>query len=325
MKSKILALQSILYILNIFVAFSQKYDVDVENIVEITTYKMPSRNNPDATLMQFLENRKYNDECLKQQKEFQISFFKIKFKKTKEINDLLALASRLNLRQETIATLNRIETPKDDLDGVVLVVPDMNGIFIPESPELSYEIILRERITTESKNQKDSKKNIFSAPVSVVVTGKKNSQNFKFYIDGRLESAERAYFFDSGMKLPLEKSVISSAYGFRTSPISGRWLFHNGIDLAAPAGSSVFSCKNGIVQQIGYSEIYGNYIIIAHDGDKRSLYAHLSKTLVQRGDIISGGKKIGEVGTTGLSTGPHLHFEFSENGKTKNPQELLKF
>ena len=134
----------------------------------------------------------------------------------------------------------------------------------------------------------------------------------------------RPYSLDSTMYKPLKQGIMTSAYGYRVSPISGQWKFHAGVDLAAPAGSYVFSCLPGKITVAKYDSVYGNYILITHYNGYSTLYAHLSAILVKVGDKVDGGKIIGKVGTTGASTGPHLHFEVRKNGKTENPATLIK-
>ena len=104
--------------------------------------------------------------------------------------------------------------------------------------------------------------------------------------------------------------------------ISGQELFHKGIDLAAPEGTPVYACKSGEVLSASIDSTYGNFIILQHENNMQSVYAHLSKFAVSEGYVRSG-TVIGYVGTTGLSTGPHLHFEIRTNGKNRNPQDYL--
>lgn len=120
---------------------------------------------------------------------------------------------------------------------------------------------------------------------------------------------------------------ISSEYGWRTHPISGERKFHNGIDIAGNNGFAVSAANSGVVAHAGWMGGYGNTVTIVH-GDVTTLYAHLSSISVSPGQTVSRGTKIGNVGTTGNSTGPHLHFEVHPNGMgqgTANPRNYVNF
>ena len=115
---------------------------------------------------------------------------------------------------------------------------------------------------------------------------------------------------------------FSSYYGWRNSPFTGARSFHSGIDMAAAKGTSVYAALDGTVVEVGYNNTYGNYIIIQHHSGYRTLYGHLDSTLVKRGQYVYTTTKIGKVGNTGLSTGPHLHFTVYKNGYTVDPRNL---
>ncbi len=119
------------------------------------------------------------------------------------------------------------------------------------------------------------------------------------------------------------KGHRTSGYGWRTDPISGKKAFHDGIDIAADYGSSVYAYAGGTVIESGWHDIRGNYIVISHGNGLTTRYLHLSKRLVSVGDTVSVGDKIGQVGSTGYSTGNHLHFGVHLNGKTQNPYDYL--
>ena len=112
---------------------------------------------------------------------------------------------------------------------------------------------------------------------------------------------------------------VTSRYGNRKHPIFKDYRMHNGIDIGAKHGASVMAADGGVIIISEYSSSYGNYIVISHGNGMTSLYAHLSKRLVKEGDKVTQGQKIGLVGSTGNSTGPHLHYEISKNGSRVNP------
>lgn len=116
---------------------------------------------------------------------------------------------------------------------------------------------------------------------------------------------------------------LTSPYGYRTHPIYGDRRFHTGVDYGAAHGAGVFSTKTGTVIRVSYDSGYGNYIIVDHGKGISSLYAHLSGFAVRNGQKVEQGQTIGYVGSTGASTGPHLHFEIRLNGSHRDPMDYL--
>lgn len=126
-----------------------------------------------------------------------------------------------------------------------------------------------------------------------------------------------------GLVWPAPSGSAGSGYGWRTHPIYGTRKFHKGTDIPAPGGSAVLAAKAGTVVQSYYSSSYGNYIVVNHGGGVMTAYAHLSSRLVSAGATVSAGQQIGKVGSTGNSTGNHLHFEVYVNGSTVNPMSYF--
>ncbi len=124
-------------------------------------------------------------------------------------------------------------------------------------------------------------------------------------------------------RTPVEAERRSSSYGDRYDPFTGRRAFHSGMDFSAPTGTKIVASAGGRVIQAGYHPEYGNKIAIDHGNGIVSRYAHASKLFVKKGDIVNPGQKIAAVGSTGRSTGPHLHFEILENKKFVNPAHYL--
>ncbi|NLV24249.1 MAG: M23 family metallopeptidase [Deltaproteobacteria bacterium] len=116
---------------------------------------------------------------------------------------------------------------------------------------------------------------------------------------------------------------VSSHFGVRKSPFSGRQIFHEGIDIAAPAGTPVFASAKGTVSTASYAAGYGNLIVIDHGNGYQTAYGHNSKIFVKVGQQVKKGQKIAAVGSTGRSTGPHLHYEVRLHGKPVNPRKFL--
>jgi murein DD-endopeptidase MepM/ murein hydrolase activator NlpD len=118
---------------------------------------------------------------------------------------------------------------------------------------------------------------------------------------------------------------VSSKYGNRKHPCRKRKEFHEGIDLSAKTGLNVHASGKGKIKKAVRSSSYGNYIIIQHDNGFETLYAHLSKIEVKCGEEVEQGQVIGKTGSTGTSTGPHLHFEIIKEHQCIDPEKLISF
>lgn len=115
---------------------------------------------------------------------------------------------------------------------------------------------------------------------------------------------------------------VSSEYGWRNCPYHGREL-HSGLDMAAPAGTPIVAALSGVVIKSSYDKSLGNYTLVDHENSLTTGYAHQSQRLVSVGDTVAAGQIIGLVGSTGNSTGPHLHLEVRANGQLQNPMDYL--
>jgi len=122
---------------------------------------------------------------------------------------------------------------------------------------------------------------------------------------------------------PVMDSELGSSFGWRIDPITGQSALHTGLDFPASVGTPIYSAAGGVVVAQDYHAQYGNMIEIDHGNDLVTRYAHASRVLVKKGDLIKFGQKIAEVGNTGRSTGPHLHFEVLVQGVPQDPQKFL--
>lgn len=124
-------------------------------------------------------------------------------------------------------------------------------------------------------------------------------------------------------ELPLTDTVAVSNFGNRIDPITGRRSLHEGIDFIAPIGTPILAAAAGVVIEASFHPAYGNMVEIEHDNKTVTRYAHASRLLVKKGDIVRNGQNIALVGNTGRSTGPHLHFEVRVEGQAKDPMAFL--
>jgi murein DD-endopeptidase MepM/ murein hydrolase activator NlpD len=139
-------------------------------------------------------------------------------------------------------------------------------------------------------------------------------------LEAQLASQNYQYETGTGYCWPLPgHTYISSPFGARKAPLAGATTYHNGVDIPAPSGTSILAARGGVVVTSDYNSSYGNYVVISHGNGDSTLYAHMSKKAVSEGDSVSQGQVIGYVGTTGSSTGNHLHFEIRVGGSRQNP------
>ncbi len=123
---------------------------------------------------------------------------------------------------------------------------------------------------------------------------------------------------------PMEFSRITSGFAMRFHPIMQTWRQHNGVDYGAPTGTAVRSVGDGTVEMAGWQNGFGNVVQVRHAGDRSTVYAHLSRIDVKKGQRIEQGMKLGAVGSTGWATGPHLHFEFRVGGRHMDPRTIAR-
>ena len=124
---------------------------------------------------------------------------------------------------------------------------------------------------------------------------------------------------------PLACGTVTSGYGLRIAPIRGGIEFHDGVDLSAPEGTPIAAIADGTVVETGYGSGYGNYIVLQHKCNVKSLYAHCSAVFAEKGDKVERGEIIAAVGSTGLSTGSHLHLQIEYRGKTIPPRKAVRY
>lgn len=132
-------------------------------------------------------------------------------------------------------------------------------------------------------------------------------------------------FADPPSGFPMDKKYrtsVTARFGKMKHPFTKEEVMHKGIDIAAPAGEAIYATGDGTVVKSEFHEKYGNLIVIKHDEVYSTLYAHMASRLVEQGDQVQTGQKIATNGTTGLSTGPHLHYEVRKDGENLDPEKL---
>ncbi|TVX96082.1 murein hydrolase activator EnvC family protein [Cohnella terricola] len=135
----------------------------------------------------------------------------------------------------------------------------------------------------------------------------------------------KTYYKGGKLGMPLKSEYrLSSPFGYRIHPITGSKKLHTGLDMAAPKGTPIYAAETGVVTVAQSWSGYGNCVIIDHGGGLWTLYGHMSQILVEKGQTVKRGEKIGLVGSTGQSTGNHLHFEVRKNAEPVDPAPYLK-
>jgi len=227
-------------------------------------------------------------------------------------DDIFFLAARLNIPYSALASLNRLNNPTALETGKIILLPSCPGIFIP----LNVETDLEKLIGAARQNNQHY--------VEITIRTAAKTELFLFYPGADFTPTERAFFLNSGFRFPLRHFRITSRYGIREDPFTGHISMHQGIDLAAPEGTEVFAVADGTVTATGFDPVYGNYVIIRHNNNWTSLYGHLQKIETVLRSEVKSGNLIGRVGSTGQSTGPHLHFELRQDGRPFDPAGRLR-
>ena len=226
---------------------------------------------------------------------------------------IIAAAARFSLPYSTVATINRIVNTKPLPKGEELIIPTAKGLFIPHIAENELETVLR-------STRRDNNNNT----IIIDISSERGNERFYFYPGEDFLPFERIAFFGRLFHSPLRAGRITSDYGERNDPFTGQRQFHHGIDIAARRGAPVVAARTGTIVEIGDDDpIYGHYVRIAHEGGFSTLYAHLRTIKVNRKGTINIGATLGTVGSSGHSTGPHLHFEIHLNGIPLNPNNYL--
>ena len=227
---------------------------------------------------------------------------------------IFSIAARTNIPQATLASLNRLSSHEDVVPGIVLLLPSIPGIFVSETPANSLE-----QLISAARAEADNRPSVV---LSIPRFGQ--TERFLFIPGDDFTQTERIFFLNRGFQFPLREFRVTSLYGPRINPVTGQHSMHRGIDLAAPMGTEVFAVRSGTVIYQGYDRILGYHIVISHDNNWASLYGHLSVINTVLNQDVQSGTVIGRVGSTGQSTGPHLHFELWHHGQTRDPARVLR-
>lgn len=223
---------------------------------------------------------------------------------------LSGVASRYGIRLETLRSYNPEVAAKTLRPGAVLRVPDRDGIL--------HRVRRGQTLWDISRAYKVPTARIVEANGLVSASTIRAGQ--RIFVPGARAPADPAAGDAWAWPAP---GRLSSRYGLRKHPISGRYVFHRGVDIAAVPGAPIRAARGGVVVFAGRYAGYGRMVEIRHADGTVTRYAHASRLDVRRGEKVARGRTIGRVGETGHTTGPHLHFEVRRNGRTVDPLPLL--
>ena len=227
------------------------------------------------------------------------------------------IADAFDVTQDTIISVNNIKQSRLIQPGQYLKIPSMPGIIytVKKNGETPATIAEKYKVNAE----KCASANYVSLDTEL------KAGTSLFVPDAELDWATRQEINGDLFKKPLHARYwLSSNYGWRNSPFNaGARTFHGGIDMAVSSGTPIYAALDGTVSAVGYNATYGNYVIITHHSGYKTLYGHMKSTACRKGNFVYTNTVIGYVGSTGMSTGPHLHFTVYKNGKTINPMTVL--
>lgn len=227
-----------------------------------------------------------------------------------EGDSIYGLSARFSVPYATIVTVNRLPSADSLRPGTRIVVPSVPGLFVPTAAQNELEQLMIELRREQEAQQ-------------VTVIHEEQPVPFRFFPGADFSPDERKAFLGLLFRHPVPQAPITSPFGNRNHPITGTYGLHAGVDYGAAPGSPVRAARSGTVTRVGTDPIMGNYVLIEHAGGFETFYGHLQSAVVTLNQRVESGTMIGLVGSTGVSTGPHLHFEIRHNGIPRDPVELL--
>ena len=226
------------------------------------------------------------------------------------------IAEKYGISQDTLISVNKIRATRTIQIGQNIKIPSLDGILYtvkkdgetPETIAEKYEVSADE-VANVNKIAVNAS---LDAGQSVFVPGAELDWITRQEINGDLfRKPIRSYY------------RITSYFGWRGSPFTGRRQFHGGIDMACSTGTPIYAAMEGVISYRGYSNVYGNYVIVTHHSGYKTLYGHMSRfSKLTVGNRVTTGSVIGYVGSTGQSTGSHCHFTVFKNGRMVDPYNL---
>ena len=246
-------------------------------------------------------------------------------KRLKEMSEAAEVVA--NAREELQSEKDELEVAREELDATQVILDEKRS----KADELLAELIAKgaefEAMMEESEAEQDKL-------MQEIAQAEKDLKQAEYeewlatYVppttrpSGNTSSSNQAPS-SSGWICPLKSYTLTSPFGMRVHPITGKYKMHNGVDMAAPQGTPIYAARSGKVTTATYQSSAGYYVSINHGDGFASVYMHMTHYIVSKGQYVNAGQVIGYVGSTGGSTGPHLHFGISYNGSYVNPMKYI--
>lgn len=225
------------------------------------------------------------------------------------------IAERFGLTQDTLISINNIRQTRRIQIGEYIKVPSMPGILYTTKKDGETAASVAEKYQVSAQKT--------AAVNHLHEQGALAAGTSLFVPDAFMDWVTRQEINGDLFRRPLRaRYYVSSTFGWRRSPFTGKRTFHNGVDMASPAWTPVYAALAGTVTAAGFHSVYGNYVIVTHHSGYRTLYGHMVGIKARKGQSVDTRTVLGWVGTTGLSTGPHLHFSVFKYGSAVNPVSL---
>ncbi|MBQ0039125.1 MAG: M23 family metallopeptidase [Treponema sp.] len=247
------------------------------------------------------------------QDDSELSYISYRVKK----GDMIGyIADEFGITQDTIISVNNIRSSRLIQIGQYLKIPSLPGILYTVHSD--GETI--ETIAEKYKVDADKCSSVNNISLKEPLTAGKSL----FVPYAELDWITRQEINGDLFKRPLKnRYYFTSMFGWRKNPFdASKRTYHGGIDMACAKGTTVYAALPGKVVTAGWSDVYGNYVVIAHHSGYKSLYGHMDSITTKKGAFVDTNSRIGKVGNTGMSTGPHLHFAVYKNGRSVNPANL---
>jgi murein DD-endopeptidase MepM/ murein hydrolase activator NlpD len=314
--------------------------LEIDNIAETIEFYMTliSEKEIEVAVAQQKENeqlRKYKKRVRDMEENGVISYFEIIFDST-DFSDLLARLDfvgdimqadektyndLITARKETITAKELLEQTKLEMEDEK-VLKEQAQIDLEEQLDEANALI--EKIEADLESERALRADVEADEEKIQKEINQKVEELRRQQE-RDRAASAARVKGTGqLRWPVPSGgSVTSGFGMRLHPVFKVYRQHSGIDIGAKHGASVIAADSGSVITSAYNSSYGNYIVISHGNGMTTLYAHLSSRKVKEGASVAKGQVIGLVGSTGVSTGPHLHFEVSVNGSRTNPLNYL--